>query len=1149
MSTLAAAAEQHRIRIVAEVVSAVWHDHTALHKHGRDGVEAEVGELLDALVMRVRMADDAHLTTLLKHHLRRGDWPAAVLLAALVRLAAAVRAVLPEALSSPRALNVASAALDRAVAEVMGELMGDLRAAPGDEIPAAPSTTRDPSLIRNIRELLAQSDETLSGTVLAVALRGDDPRTAAATVRQSLKDVGARVVMDHAQLLAAALSGGVGNADPEDALGLALGLVKNNIVRGAGIGIARGPFTLRASPQGPLAVGETLERALALATTAKPGVILTDAAVEAAVGQTYALRRVAAIETAFRLDADQPLWLDRWEQAALVQDPTFVGRDKERATLRGIMRAPGKHLVIVGLCGRAGSGRLRLLQEVLRELKVPAARVLVAAPHPVAAIPYWPVMRICRRLLGLGEGPVREAELRERTQHLATPAGAAPIDAPLRSLLGTEEAEAVLNDAVDPTALRLEIAKALCFLVEAAALAQPEQPMVIVVRDADNLDLPSLHALTHLTAAYRGNAPLILALTYRGNFRPPKALVDAGLGELPVSPLADGDIEALARSMLDEETLPESTVALLHGRSRGLPMTAVLLVRYLVELGALHRRDAGWHAATPVKLTDVPRRQIDLWARRMGRLPAKLNGLLQAAATVGESLAWQTLELMAVSRGMARDEVEASVGLLVEMGFLRREDDALRFTHPLIRQVAERMQSERERQDTHKLALVAYRERYPDALRQIPAVIFHHCVEAGDALGAREAAVHAIRRALLLHDGKRGLAIAAQALSLPRDDGVLALRVEFDLREARERILDARGERDRQKDEIKEMVALGERLADQVCHGVALHRAARLNLLVGDLPRARTLANKALALLAQADPLPRSNALRTLALILWQERQPAAAAAALTEALHIYDGIGHRRGMGYVLHNLGVFALESGALPQARAHFERALAIKQETGDPYGRAALLDALGQLAALAAQPQLAAERFEEALALRQSAGHLTGVVQSLVHLSEATREQNAARAVELAREAVTQARKRQRDRLRIEAELALAQALVAQGDREAALRAATQAVRASSDAGSPVLLARARVARAEILLAYHSKARLRQAASVAQAAAQTAESAAATLWHIEALTIQAVALRRLGDSAAEVVAAQARALIDGKGTPPARAEALRQRLTTQ
>ncbi len=1153
MSSIGNAVDKHRLRIVAEVETVLWNDNPGLRSIGRSEVRGLVDQLVTALVSRVELADDPVLNHLLRHAISTELLSPATLIGTLIRIAGAVRSVLNLEVSNRRAVAIASTALDRAVAEVIEELRGDLVMIGATDPGVAPPERREATIVRNIREILGGGlgdAEEVTASLVFVVLREDGLSTDAGGLRRRdavharcvrlIDEGGARVVMETPMVVGACITARVDDTDVHEAVALALAIQRADELSQCGFGIVRGRVLLVPSDSGDshTVSGEIVTRGLALATTAKPGVVLTDESVHALAGDIFALRPVSATESAFRLDPDQPQWLDRWEQASLIGEPEFVGRTEVLQKLRTHLRSPTRKVTLVGLRGPTAVGKDRLLAAGLDGLGIPAERIFRAEPHPLTPAPYWAVITVVRKLLGLDDGPVREARLRQSLERLdeasATTTSLRSLLPTVSALLGVDEADESMidsSDTIEPVALRSEIAKTLRLLLEAAADQQPDRPLVLALRDVQNADLPTMHALAHVVRNYQGTAQLIVALCYHGTFRPPATFVDAGLLELPVPPLNRQEVVQIAASMLDQDDVPPDIAAVLRNRSAKLPMTAIVIVRYLVELGALQRRAGVWAPASPVRPADIPRRLTDLLARRIALLPAQLSSLLKSAATVGEPLAWNTLELIWVSRGLAHDELQRSIGLLQEMGFLAQGDDrsTLRFAHPIVRQVAYRMQSEDERRETHRLTVVAYRERYPDAIRQIPSVIFRHCMESGDACGARDAAVQAVRRALLLHDHKRGLAVVAEALGSSIDDSVDGTRAHFDLLAVRERIYDARGNRAEQRADVRVMVSLAEKAGDERRLGVALHRAARLNLLTGDLPRARAVAGKALARLRHGDPLDLSNALRTLALIRWQERDPAEAAAALNEALQIYERLGHRRGMGFVLHNLGLFALDTGAVDQARHYFERSLALKEETEDPQGRAVVLDGLGQVALLGAEPDVAAERFEAALGIRAAAGDTSGIAQTEVHLGLARLSRDPASAEALARSALEQSHNRRQARTKVEANILLARALLAQGSKEAASRASSQALRGADDLGAQIIKIRARLVRAEVDLAYRSKKRLERAAALADEAAHTSLQAGAVRWRIEALSVLAEARQRLENDDAIEAAQEALALL--------------------
>jgi tetratricopeptide (TPR) repeat protein len=438
------------------------------------------------------------------------------------------------------------------------------------------------------------------------------------------------------------------------------------------------------------------------------------------------------------------------------------------------------------------------------------------------------------------------------------------------------------------------------------------------------------------------------------------------------------------------------------------------------------------------------------------------------------------------------------------------------------------MLSAEERRDVHRLALVATRETFADALTRVPALLFTHAQRGEDPVAAREAAVHAVRRATQLHDDRQALALVDAALIACEDDDDLSREARFELLAARERIHDGRegaDAREARARDLKEMAALASGLGGGPWSGLVLHRQARLHLMNGELELAKAAGEAALRPLENGHPLDLSNALRTVALIRWQERSVNAAVAALEAALQIYERLGHRRGMGFVLHNLGVFSLDSGALEHAEGYLTRALAIKESAEETMGVAAVREALGQLCALGGDTEGAIGHLEAALEARETNHDRPGMANTLASLAEATVGSDGERALTLARRALSISRKIGAPRAEAAAQLVLATVRLHRGQRRQALRDAVGAAGAATRAQAKILEARARLSQAEIHLAFASAEHDQQAVVDAEAAAALTLKLGALRWRIDALSVLATALSRLDPAQALPVAKEA------------------------
>jgi CHAT domain-containing protein/Tfp pilus assembly protein PilF len=108
------------------------------------------------------------------------------------------------------------------------------------------------------------------------------------------------------------------------------------------------------------------------------------------------------------------------------------------------------------------------------------------------------------------------------------------------------------------------------------------------------------------------------------------------------------------------------------------------------------------------------------------------------------------------------------------------------------------------------------------------------------------------------------------------------------------------------------------------------------------------------------------------------------------EALRIAQEIGHRRGEGQLLANLGAVCGELGRRQEAVECLERALAILREIGDRRGAGAVLNSLGTVYYTLGRPQEALEHYQQALTIARQAGDRDLGEAALVGLGDVYRK---------------------------------------------------------------------------------------------------------------------------------------------------------------
>ena len=211
-------------------------------------------------------------------------------------------------------------------------------------------------------------------------------------------------------------------------------------------------------------------------------------------------------------------------------------------------------------------------------------------------------------------------------------------------------------------------------------------PVLLAIDDLQWLDASSASVLG-LALRRLGPEPVVVLATMRTGATGAEPLPGAGLELMALEPLDLTGLHRLLRDRLGLE-LPRPTLAVIHRASGGNPYFALELAR-------------DPPSGPTVRVPDSLR---DLLGRRVERLsPGVRSVLLDVAA-----LAQPTVALVTAGRDDA-DDARAALGVAVEEGILRVEEERIRFAHPLLASISYDRALPWERQAAHArlAALVA----------------------------------------------------------------------------------------------------------------------------------------------------------------------------------------------------------------------------------------------------------------------------------------------------------------------------------------------------------------------------------------------------------------------------------------------------------
>jgi class 3 adenylate cyclase/tetratricopeptide (TPR) repeat protein len=676
-------------------------------------------------------------------------------------------------------------------------------------------------------------------------------------------------------------------------------------------------------------VGDTVNTASRLSDSAGPGAVVAGRDTALATMPIASWRALQPLRLkgkrepveAFELTGLRPAGATR---LGLGDEAPFLGRDAELGLLIGRAndaldrRTPRTVLVT----GEAGVGKTRLAQELTRFVgELPDARVLWGRSAPYGeGRDLAAVAEMVRTACGIEDSDdvetarERVARVVARLEREGRQELPPHLEESLRLLLGLEDLDlGAPRDRATPGAPvggdRVREAVAALF----TALAR-EGPLVLVLDDLHWATPTMVDGLLHVARRVHGGV-LLVALGRLDMLAVPSrpewwmGLPEAEL--LPLAPLEESATERLLRAYLGTQDVDDDVREALLSRAQGNPFFLAELLHLLVDRGVLRHGEHGWVLNGQLPDDVLPAGVQAVLAARIDDLDGPTKGVLRDASVVGLRVTLPALEAVGRASGHGDPEVvRQAVATLVDRRLLEEDDDAYRFAHTLVRDVAYAGLAKVDRARRHA-AVAAWAQDATARSAQADVI---------SASQGERAVRLAAEMGLPPEDpswGARGIAFAALArlaqLALGRDDNTQAEAVLA-------RALALSG------------ADFGEPLPDdllvpvRVAHAQALAALHRLEEAEAELVPALDGPEDAI----------RSGALLVLGEVRRKRGDLSGARKAFVSALASAAASGVERLSGEALRQLGLLDYFDGRLGDAEQRFEEAHALATQVGDERG---------------------------------------------------------------------------------------------------------------------------------------------------------------------------------------------------------------------
>jgi class 3 adenylate cyclase/tetratricopeptide (TPR) repeat protein len=389
---------------------------------------------------------------------------------------------------------------------------------------------------------------------------------------------------------------------------------------------------------------------------------------------------------------------------------------------------------IIAICGDAGTGKSRLLEEFKASLDLGKIRWREGHSYPYSQyIPYFPIMDLLNRAWRIEEADPPE-KIREKIESgverlLGTRKEVAPYVGTLYSLSYPEIEE------VSPEFWKSHLFDGIKALV--AALTQ-FAPTIFCFEDIHWSDPSTLDLLRFLASDPKYGALFICVHRLPFSLFSTHQLHTLGnlYEEIRLRDLSPSDTLDMVESLLRTDGLPPDLRKFMQKRVEGNPFYVEEAINSLVETGTLTLDKGSWKLTRPISEADIPQTVQGVISARLDRLEKEMKRILQEASVIGRAFLHEILKRIT----NIQETLDRSLHSLEMLDLVRvrsvQPDLEYIFKHALTQEVAYNGLLKKDRQELHERIGLVMEKLFPDRITEFYETLASHFKQGRSVLKA-----------------------------------------------------------------------------------------------------------------------------------------------------------------------------------------------------------------------------------------------------------------------------------------------------------------------------------------------------------------------------------------------------------------------------